>query len=56
MVDKNREKIKKIQTFRITYFIKKSYFVNVGQKLFSILSFVTPICNDKILAWRTKGL
>ena len=58
---KNREKIKKLQTFDFSYFIGRRYFGDDGSQHCLVLqaffkSFLTATENVRILARKSKGL
>ena len=62
IAEKNREEIKKLQTFNLSHFIGKSYFENDRLKDCLIFqpnynTFTRPaVDTETIIAWKSKGL
>lgn len=62
IADKNWEKIKKLKTFDISYFVDKFYFGNNGSQNYLTFQQTSKIFRmptgdtDTIIAWKPKGL
>ena len=58
--DKNREKVRKLQTFDLSYFNTKKDFDNNGSQNYLVFhplfkSFETLTGNERILLWKSKS-